>query len=324
MSVVQPMYRITRNGKALPAWMYLLITKVVFKETDGNGANQSMEILFNDPEFQVMDGGYFTEKKTKIKTEMGYVDGNDFGVVFDGKTQEVVNDYPVSGMVTLKIIARDTAYSMSESEKTKTWKGKTYSDIAKELLKKHGISCTVDSTAKILPRKKNGQLTKVVQSQLSDLAFIQNMANKCHYTFVIDSTGNKAWFVKSKDKVKQSNVTVVVDYKEGNEKLKSFRPKFNDYKRAMNVKASNINIDKAAVVDKKGTKTKKKKTKKKKDETPKNTRRTYTVKSGDCLWNIAKKFYGNGASYTKIYEANKNIIKNLNLIYAGWVLVIPD
>lgn len=37
---------------------------------------------------------------------------------------------------------------------------------------------------------------------------------------------------------------------------------------------------------------------------------TYTVKSGDCLWNIAKKYYGNGAKYTVIYNANKTAIEN--------------
>lgn len=52
--------------------------------------------------------------------------------------------------------------------------------------------------------------------------------------------------------------------------------------------------------------------------------RTYTVKSGDCLWNIAKKYYGNGAQYTKIYNANKGVIGgNPNLIYPGQVLTIP-
>ena len=51
---------------------------------------------------------------------------------------------------------------------------------------------------------------------------------------------------------------------------------------------------------------------------------TYTVKRGDCLYNIAKKFYGNGSKYTKIYEANKDKIKNPNLIYAGQVFVIPS
>ena len=51
---------------------------------------------------------------------------------------------------------------------------------------------------------------------------------------------------------------------------------------------------------------------------------TYTVKSGDCLWNIAKKFYGDGSKYTKIYEANKDKIRNPNLIYVGQVLTIPS
>ena len=50
---------------------------------------------------------------------------------------------------------------------------------------------------------------------------------------------------------------------------------------------------------------------------------TYTVKSGDCLYNIAKKMYGNGADYKKIYNANKDKIKNPNLIYPNQVLTIP-
>lgn len=52
--------------------------------------------------------------------------------------------------------------------------------------------------------------------------------------------------------------------------------------------------------------------------------KTYTVQSGDCLWNIAKKFYGSGSQYTKIYEANKGVIGgNPNLIRPGQVLTIP-
>ena len=52
--------------------------------------------------------------------------------------------------------------------------------------------------------------------------------------------------------------------------------------------------------------------------------KTYTVKNGDCLWNIAKKYYGDGSQFMKIYNANKDVIgANYNLIYAGTVLTIP-
>ena len=58
--------------------------------------------------------------------------------------------------------------------------------------------------------------------------------------------------------------------------------------------------------------------------TPEQTSKTYTVKPGDCLWNIAKKFYGKGSDYTKIYNANKGKIgSNPNLIYPGQVFTIP-
>ena len=53
------------------------------------------------------------------------------------------------------------------------------------------------------------------------------------------------------------------------------------------------------------------------------TNKTYTVQKGDCLWNIAKKYYGNGSKYTVIAEANKDKIKSPNLIHPGQVLIIP-
>lgn len=54
------------------------------------------------------------------------------------------------------------------------------------------------------------------------------------------------------------------------------------------------------------------------------TASTYTVVRGDCLWNIAKRFYGDGAKYIIIYHANKEIIgENPNRIYPGQVLTIP-
>lgn len=49
----------------------------------------------------------------------------------------------------------------------------------------------------------------------------------------------------------------------------------------------------------------------------------YTVKEGDCLWSIAKKFYGSGAKYIVIDDANKDVVGTGGLIYPGQILVIP-
>lgn len=52
-------------------------------------------------------------------------------------------------------------------------------------------------------------------------------------------------------------------------------------------------------------------------------KRTHTVRKGECLWGIARHYYGNGALYTKIYDANTNQIADPKLIYIGQVLIIP-
>ena len=50
---------------------------------------------------------------------------------------------------------------------------------------------------------------------------------------------------------------------------------------------------------------------------------TYTVKKGDCLWNIAKLFLGDGSRWREIYNLNTDKIVNPNLIYPGQVLTLP-
>jgi nucleoid-associated protein YgaU len=50
----------------------------------------------------------------------------------------------------------------------------------------------------------------------------------------------------------------------------------------------------------------------------------YTVKKGDSLSKIAKEYYGDVMKYTEIFEANKPMLEDPNLIYPGQVLRIPS
>jgi nucleoid-associated protein YgaU len=51
--------------------------------------------------------------------------------------------------------------------------------------------------------------------------------------------------------------------------------------------------------------------------------RRYTVVSGDSLSKIAKREYGDAQKWRQIYEANRDQIKDPDLIYPGQVLTIP-
>ena len=50
---------------------------------------------------------------------------------------------------------------------------------------------------------------------------------------------------------------------------------------------------------------------------------TYEVKSGDSLSKIAKRIYGNAKAWPKIFDANKDVIKDANKIFPGQKLKIP-
>jgi nucleoid-associated protein YgaU len=51
----------------------------------------------------------------------------------------------------------------------------------------------------------------------------------------------------------------------------------------------------------------------------------YEVTKGDYLWKIAKKqeVYGDAYAWTRIYNSNKNIIKDPNLIFPNQTFSIP-
>lgn len=49
-----------------------------------------------------------------------------------------------------------------------------------------------------------------------------------------------------------------------------------------------------------------------------------TVQAGSNLWRLAEQHYGAGARYTLIFEANRDAIRDPDLIYPGQIFVIPD
>jgi nucleoid-associated protein YgaU len=48
------------------------------------------------------------------------------------------------------------------------------------------------------------------------------------------------------------------------------------------------------------------------------------IQPGDNLWTIARRSYGQGWEYTLIYRANRDQIRDPDLIYPGQVFVVPE
>jgi nucleoid-associated protein YgaU len=50
---------------------------------------------------------------------------------------------------------------------------------------------------------------------------------------------------------------------------------------------------------------------------------TVTVQPGFTLWAIAKENFGSGVMYVQVFDANRDKIKDPDLIYPGQVLSVP-
>jgi nucleoid-associated protein YgaU len=52
--------------------------------------------------------------------------------------------------------------------------------------------------------------------------------------------------------------------------------------------------------------------------------RLVTVQPGNTLWGISRRSYGEGTLYVRVFDANKERIKDPDLIYPGQVFTVPD
>nr|WP_254871549.1 LysM peptidoglycan-binding domain-containing protein [Pseudooceanicola sp. HF7] len=48
-----------------------------------------------------------------------------------------------------------------------------------------------------------------------------------------------------------------------------------------------------------------------------------TIQPGNTLWAIARENYGDGVLYVRVFEANRELIRDPDLIYPGQVFTIP-
>ena len=52
--------------------------------------------------------------------------------------------------------------------------------------------------------------------------------------------------------------------------------------------------------------------------------RAVTVQPGNTLWAIARDAYGDGILYVRVFEANRGLIRDPDLIYPGQIFTVPE
>lgn len=163
------------------------------------------------------------------------------------------------------------------------------------------------------------------ESYVAKFEELKNEKKHFHFIVIRDSLRNKrSW--ETDVKVLLEDFTINEKADEGDDVLISF--KLKQYKE-YGVKKVKVEIDNS-----KPTTTSTSKEPRDTDNKASETK-TYTVKSGDTLWTIAKGEYGNGSLHSKIYDANVNAIeadaqkhgkessRNGHWIYPDLVLTIP-
>ncbi len=58
--------------------------------------------------------------------------------------------------------------------------------------------------------------------------------------------------------------------------------------------------------------------------TPIKTQKFHIVAKGETLGSISSKYYGSSGKWRKIYENNRNVLKDPNILRPGTKLIIPD
>src|SRR4051812_31818667 len=111
-----------------------------------------------------------------VVIEMGYV--GDLEQMFDGVVTTISPDFPADGVPTVRIHGVTRAHQLSQSTTTRTFVGKTASEIVEE------IALGLNMAAEVEPTEE--PLEYVIQYDKTDLDFLVELGRRIGYEFDVD------------------------------------------------------------------------------------------------------------------------------------------
>lgn len=224
-------YDISISGKKLPFEKKQCITSISIVETvEGS---DSATIKISDPDFVFVDDNIFIEDNT-VDIKLGWV-GSTYRVHFSGYISTIDITFEQTGIPSLTITCMDKTYKMNRKKRSKTYKNTTSASVVKQLVKKYGFKCVVDSSYKFTKQES------ISQSNQTDIDFITKLASDEVHPFTARLVGNTFYFVKMG---KLTTPSLELTYRKYPHDIISFSPKINKESKQKQTSKSTVSSKK--------------------------------------------------------------------------------
>jgi phage protein D len=186
-----PDFKVELDGSALTVDLSRNITDVSVTLQPDTMDQCSLTLANPYPELPWTHGEHadLFKEGAGLKVSMGYV--GELEVMFDGEVASIGVSFPESGTSTLKITGRSKLHRLKRSTNTRTFLGKTDSQIVSEVVSASGTGMSAQADA------TTGVREYVIQNNLSDLDFIHELAKRNRYE--VYGVGSTLYFAKPRD-----------------------------------------------------------------------------------------------------------------------------
>lgn len=217
-------YNIFINNEELDATVKAFIDEITIE--DNADGSDLLTIVLNDPSFIFIEDDIFLEEMP-IRFEGGWVGKPP--IKFSGYISIIDIDFPDDGTPVLSISCMDKTYLMNKSEKKRTWSKMKVSDVVTAIFKEYGLKAEVDATSKVEET--------ISQSNVSDINFIIDLADKEADEYLVYVEGDTGYFKKKKmlDAPQKT-----LSYRCGGLDIMSFKPSINKASKKEEVTTSNV------------------------------------------------------------------------------------
>jgi len=166
-----PDCRVSADGKALDVAKDAALTRVeVDLDVDLFG---QCKLTFNDPELALINGGDFTSG-TPIKVEIGF--HTRLTRLFEGEVVALQPLFRRDSAPSLCVVSYETLHRLALSQMTRTFNDVDDKQVATSIAQAHGLTAEAP----------NGTKEHILQSNVSDAAFLRKLAAKSGHTLRLE------------------------------------------------------------------------------------------------------------------------------------------